>query len=856
MPFSSVKPQIHSLSFSTPVLYELEHLPPPTPNTANIFKHSSMIKNKHTFTSISRQDVSSIKDVQNTLDKDDRLSNLPTHCLPRVSVVMEGKAKITCLLNTSCSLADVIQDLCENHFMVASPDRQKNKDFSEPHILSDPESTLVANTYNFSNDYVLRVCETEELITDDKFYSSKVAHGTNLKLSLSAHLLAPSMCDSLADPVDNASLKKSVFLLQKYLKETEFRKHFLDVGGFIQLQKVAITAQQNTLAYTLGCIHTIIEQEWVSINQNLVSSSPTVLLDCTNVPLWCCFTNEFLEKLAFSLAVEVPGNIFKPITLICIWLLRSSTLSKSVDIFCKYIASQPSVLSNLVHCITSSYPEVQLGSLQLLNSLLTFPPERRRAVLMRLADSFGIRKSVAWLMNHHADQMFHESLIEFQHIVALDYFKGKHTKVDTELATHANVLDEIWSFADISSNGDKKWRLIGFLTETPTIELSRVGVLGLANFHFFICKNRKEYRQFVIDQLALSEEFRCPVARAAIEVCDVLLDVWQDFFKKSVISRYQPLFLLFEELFAITLRAFFRFWVDMDARQSESEIKRVVATLKSHIVSTLQSISDDEKVALDLFYKAMLQTSLTDIRSAQLKMNKQAEMTTCSDYLQAKAAINSSAREFIFQQRILTMRRGDFFSMANNDKSRSKTVRLYKLNAKCTKLMWIDFENTPTRDVADDKFPNHARVRDLIELKTQQASSKQSPDNALPCNLLFWASFKQSNKVFKSIILQTKDSKSPNIIDQRLPFQCNSTHQFMCWLDGLSMLMKESPIFFAGNETERYIHDVADNQFTLWQISQEGLKSPINYLPEIPSLPTSWDFWYDEKCMDPVFVTH
>ncbi|KAH6576292.1 hypothetical protein BASA60_004591 [Batrachochytrium salamandrivorans] len=686
-----------------------------------------------------------------------------------VSVSAPDRPAVSYALDTSLPLSLILAELCERHFhLVAEPaavslpdlllskpplhdypasvvvDERPSQVLHEPIYSTLPpmdnglEASTISTAATHLQQHSVSSLPNRNSPQRSCDYALRVPQGANLTLGLAAHLLVSSFCHSLTNPKGDNELKKTVFLLQRYLKESDFRTEFLKANGFIHLQDVAVRVKNNTFAYVLGCICVIIDQDALTrsgvLPENTVSDLEPCPITLANSS-WCQFTNGFIEQLVASQKSEIIGNICRPINHICTWLLKSSAQRRSTDQLCKLLCSQPAVLKKC------------------------FSPEKRRGVLMRIVDSFGVRKIVSQLMGQESSVALHDSLVGFQQIVILDYHKGKQTRVDLQLAAHKKTMDEIWSFSDILQDGDRKWRLIGFQTEDPVNELVGVGVLGLANFHYFIQKNL-----LISDQLTLPCNVRCPIACAAIEVCEILTEIWNISTEDPRLKTYQPLFLLFEDSFAITLRAFFCLWVDMKAQMTHSDIKRVAQALRTHVHLTINNIPE----ILSEYHPS---------------------------YVEVKRRLTVSAQEFMRQQRLSSMMKGAVFTRLDDEGRDIKGARLYRLDCTQTKLY----------------------------LKVGPYSSVSSPTRGnVSYPLRFEATFKLPSEEKHRRHCQPPP---PPVMksEKYLVFQCKSIHQYGCWLDGLTILIKGDMENLPTVETNRCIRDIAENHMAVWRISQEDV---------------------------------
>ena len=134
----------------------------------------------------------------------------------------------------------------------------------------------------------------------------------------------------------------------------------------------------------------------------------------------------------------------------------------------------------------------QLVNLKLINALLTHSSQNQ--AVMRILDSFGIRRTVARMTGLAEKAGFLSVLAEFQTHIVRDYQKGMSIPVVGDISTHVNALNEILDLVGFETSAEYKWRGIGFKSENPFDEFSEVGVLGLATIHYYVKKNVDECR--------------------------------------------------------------------------------------------------------------------------------------------------------------------------------------------------------------------------------------------------------------------------------------------------------------------------------------------------------------------------
>ncbi|OUM64854.1 hypothetical protein PIROE2DRAFT_8242, partial [Piromyces sp. E2] len=120
-------------------------------------------------------------------------------------------------------------------------------------------------------DLSLRNFETEELITDENF-RRKVKEGDHLKLVASPAIEAADTVRNMKS-FDEGTVKRTIFMLQKYIKEVEFVDEFITLGGLAYLQRTIMNCQGNTLAYALNSLQNLMEHDhgWENFTKDFVS---------------------------------------------------------------------------------------------------------------------------------------------------------------------------------------------------------------------------------------------------------------------------------------------------------------------------------------------------------------------------------------------------------------------------------------------------------------------------------------------------------------------------------------------------------------------------------------------------------
>ncbi|KAJ3279070.1 hypothetical protein HK104_001797 [Borealophlyctis nickersoniae] len=707
---------------------------------------------------------------------------------PRVSVTF-GSQKIECTLDVSLSVASIVKNLGLHQF--ALPLQPTN--------------------------YCLRVVETEELVTDEKL-RRKIRDGDNLKLVSSPAIMAAEMVRDLSSENDG-TLKRTLFLLQKYLKEEEFADEFLAKKGLEKLEEVIIGGTGNTLAYALTSLQTLMEHDHG----------------------WDNFPAPFISTLVSVIVKQNLVNICRPATAIIIKLVLADKSSASAiqcygfDTVNHAISAQSSFLPTLVHRLSATDYLLQLNSMHLINVLFRHATERARTDFVYMLDALNTRKTVMRLMQASPAEELANQLVEFQRLLIQEGHRRKRIAVDTKNPTHEALLKDIWEAALIEAEPGLKWRKIGFDSESPKRDLARVGVLGLETLHGVI-KNHPEFcEQTISEQLSKPAERRCPFVRAGVEVCELLADHWEVSTGYSTSTTYHPLLLVFEDVFYITLATFFRLWEEMQAIATGDDINRVANVLRSQFKHAANGVVATDPNALYTFEREMMESTYGVMRERQMKdLEVEDDLLTKLPVRNLRERLNKDSYDFVKQQRIKCLTAGAWFPVFK-DKGRVKgVVRFYRLGPNYKSLHYGDFSEVVNRKPGLEELSERIDMSLASDLLTGTSSpifrsKKNSGENP--------------SLVFSLVSASSSDTSSPSLAD----FACASAVQYSEWLDGFNMLLDKN---IANKDTAEYIQALTDVgvKLALLDLTGEGIdvvSAGMIGAGDVPELPKI-SFWYDD----------
>ncbi|KAJ3317691.1 hypothetical protein HDU76_001085 [Blyttiomyces sp. JEL0837] len=645
------------------------------------------------------------------------------------------------------------------------------------------------------SNYALRFNENDTLLTDQDL-RRRVKDGDVLKFVSSPAHLAELIVDELASE-DEQVLKKTIFSLQKHIKEEEFADEFIARRGLEKLQEVIITGQGNTLAYALTSLQNLMEHDHG----------------------WDKFDASFISTLVSIIVKQNLVNICRPATAIIIKLVTADKTFENSPIQCygfdvvnAAVSAQSSFLPTLVQRLSATDYLLQLNSMHLINVLFRKSTDRHRGEFVYLLDALSIRKVVVRLMQTSPAEELGKQLVEFQRLLIQEGNRRKRIQVESRNSTHELLLQDIWLAAGVEVENGFKWRKIGFETENPRKELARVGILGLETMHSFVDTHKEFYFKFIQEQLMRPVERRCPFAGACIEVIEILSDFWEVSTGYTTTTIYQPLLLQFEEVTSVTLRFFFRLWIEMEAQSNGDDINRVAAVVRSqfrHVLGLVQSSGDPGGLAF--FEKEMMFSPYAVVRERQLKELEVDDMLVSRlPVKNLRERLYKESYEFVKQQRIECLMAGAWFPVIK-EKGRVKNLyRYYRL------------EVLPERiDIS--------LVTDILTGLSPILSRRK-----------MWAS--ENPALCFSLVTTVSDSNTSTSLAD---FACWSNVQYSEWTDGFNMLLDKN---IANKDTADLIHQLTEVgvKLALLDLTGEGVDIPSSP-PDLPEVPSSWVFHFDEE---------
>ncbi|KAJ3385278.1 hypothetical protein HDU84_002382 [Entophlyctis sp. JEL0112] len=408
-------------------------------------------------------------------------------------------------------------------------------------------------------------------------------------------------------------------------------------------------------------------------------------------------------------------------------------------------------------------------------------------------------------------------VVEFQRLLVREWNRRKRIPVVISPGSdHERVLVGIWTSAglDADSNGSHKWRRLGFDSDTPRKELSRVGFLGLEIIASFTASFAENVSRFMYDQSVKASEKRCPFVKASAEVLEILFDHWEISTGYTTVTTFQPLLLELEHVFAITLRLYFRLWLEMEAQNTGDDVTRVGKTIRSHFRHCVNSTAITDLQGFMAFERDVLSTSYAVIRERQLsELNNDDELLQTRPFRMLREKLYASNYEFIKEQRIGCLIAGSWFPVLKEKGKLKGAVKYYRLNPNRKYLHHGDFRE-PGSAPSLEQLPHKIEISHITDIITGYFKNPRSP--AADISNYGLASSPISPTTTLTFSLVTSIGGPVTTLAQ---FACTHATQYSEWVDGFNMLLDRS---IATQDTAALILQLTQHEMRLGLLGITG----------------------------------
>ena len=172
---------------------------------------------------------------------------------------------------------------------------------------------------------------------------------------------------------------------------------------------------------------------------------------------------------------------------------------------------QPDFYPTLVQRLGSGEFVLCVNSLSLINAMMRHVSDEYRNDFHENLEGLNLRRAVSLLMNSHLGQELSKQVLEFQSLIIRQLHEWKQTPISLDNIKHREALDTVWQKAGVEQDDFAKWRRIGFATEAPKWEMSKVGYLGLDHMRLFALRDEDLFAKIILEQVNRPENRRCPI---------------------------------------------------------------------------------------------------------------------------------------------------------------------------------------------------------------------------------------------------------------------------------------------------------------------------------------------------------
>ncbi|PSK46185.1 Engulfment and cell motility protein 2 [Elsinoe australis] len=495
-----------------------------------------------------------------------------------------------------------------------------------------------------------------------------------------------------------SSRKLAAFHLQSLLADPDFVDAFVQGDGMPALNTMVLRENGNTLAYAMGSLNRILELDfgWEQVGIEVAERAVELVVDR---PVINVLRNAF--RLLVLIVSRPFDNLDYPLQ-----SPGGNGVGPNIETLKPVLKEHVNFLDALIEKLSSADHALCGNALQFLNALIrdgimTFSETQLMRFVKRLQD-LEIFSTVEGLMRGDSLADIAAPVIDFQTLTKVMLRCWRFVPVDLTRQAHSEALLHIRKTAtralphkavpsrksekqpetDGEIESEVPWTTIGFETEEPSSDLQETGLLGLMDFADFVRKNNDWFQKTLLEQSVMSPEQRCPIARVSMIVTQMLYEhfnigdstasprasaVMEEQLQGDLDKTVQPLLLCRDRLHGAVAHAFFRIWNTAEATVPEfDKIEQLIRLLITKVIgnSTRTATTQEVEEAIDNTSLAALRKwQLTDLDSFQ-------ERAWGTDLSQLRKHLHDESVQFITEQRIRCLLEGSWFpSLASLDSS-------------------------------------------------------------------------------------------------------------------------------------------------------------------------------------------
>jgi engulfment/cell motility protein 1 len=678
----------------------------------------------------------------------------------------------------------------------------------------------------------------------------------------------PSLLSRLNSDED-ALRKMAVFKLQSSINDPSFADLFISSNGLTILRRLIMTTGGNTLAYSLQSLTRLLEVDmgWEIFEH---PQSPELVERVVELIVTHPLVNILRGAMSILVAIVSHSQSNRRAAVRTPGAFGFRALKPAVAVYPQFFAMVVSQLNSADHALCANALMLLNALMRDAISTEKDGPktagtaEEWPQFIKRLQD-LGVIKAVYVLMQSSALQDLAHPLLEFQALTKVLLKKWRDVNVDLEIPDHRRALKGLHLASapekkEAAVNGTRteelaeagsgnarkgsrkhnpeKWRRLGFETESPAWEFDPTGFLGMMDLTDYVRKQEDQFQKMLLEQSTRPLHERCPIAAASL-ACTVILYEHFEVEKSDVEDArnylvldgmknydkiFRPLLLQWSRLHTASLQAFFRLWKSTGAeREDFDKVAELVRILIEQVVGQASRTKDMQEVEEELSEFEYFR--LRELQMELLELNFEDEW---GQHLhQVRDELKHEALQFVKEQRIRCLLEGSWFPrklqhkpQIEDDYNRpnrtsTPTWRYVRLSHNRRFLHYSDFESqtpqAPTLDILPEKIDLSTISSVISNVSATDESSSISSTSTLKTTSHSHVPSHNHNPHHppNSTTKITINSFLEDRVHERAILTLLPANHSLAseWLDGLLMLLNQTPITAETNKLVTLVGD-------------------------------------------------
>eukprot|EP00834_Sanchytrium_tribonematis_P000994 NODE_21_length_42443_cov_0.822808.p5 type:complete len:737 gc:universal NODE_21_length_42443_cov_0.822808:29075-26865(-) len=297
----------------------------------------------------------------------------------------------------------------------------------------------------------------------------------------------------------------------------------------------------------------------------------------------------------------------------------------------------------------------------------------------------------------------------------------------TESLQNVNDDDDVFveDLEDTKNEKDQDirfWRRLGFKTEDPVKDATRVGVLGLQLLIDILIKKDilEQFKVLPIDlNLDNPDEnwsMRPPVCRASFEITEMLCDHWDISTGVMTKTSFQPHILSFEQVQTSLLQTFLRLWgedlsdekkLGLSDPEYNAHFLKILAITRSHMKTCLKQ----ETIPLEALIPIIVNEKYSNIKSRYIKdIEEEDQLVNHHMVRNLRKKLYTDTYDFIKDQRISCLLAGAWFQSPILNKQKKNQARFFKLSSNRKFIHWGEYPEARDSNLNVEDLPNKSTL--------------------------------------------------------------------------------------------------------------------------------------------------